>query len=743
MIGLALRLTVNGGREAVVRLVVTAAAVALGVAMVLTTLAGINAVNTQNARYAWLETGAVSPPPATGSDGLWWVLDADYVHGTIIGRLDVAATGPGAPVPPGIGRLPGPGEFYASPALSRLMRTMPAAELADRYPGKQIGTIGNAALPAPDTLLVVIGHEPGALAHVDGARKVGRIATTVPSSCNGNCPDIGLNHNGIDLILFVVVAALLFPMLIFIGSATRLSAARREQRFAAMRLVGATPRQISLISVVEATVGAALGMAGGFGLFFLIRPAIGTIPFTGARFFPADLALNVADILVVALGVPIAAAAVAHLAIRRVQVSPLGVTRRVTPRPPRAWRLLPLAAGLLELGYYVATGPPPGAPAQIRAYLPGLLLIMAGLVIAGPWLTMAGSRLMVRRTERATVLIAGRRLADDPKAGFRAVGGLVLALFVTTLAVAVISTFTSYRWAASDDPGAASTVVKDLMTYTRTGPRPAASVPSALVARLGSISGVTGVTVVHVDPSIVQPPWPSPTAVVLSCAELARTRVLGRCPAGAEAAIATPDLEGRTSQAATVWPAAPSSTAQVATLPVAALVVQATTPAAVERARTVLELAYPFGRFVPTTIGEIDAINQQQTEKYQQLADVVILVSLPIAACSLAVNVVAGLSDRKRPFSLLRLTGVPLGMLRRVVALESAVPLLAGAVVAILGGFVAAQLFLAAQLGYRLTPPGAGYYLIVAGGLVASLGIIAATLPLLGRITGPETARNE
>ena len=48
----------------------------------------------------------------------------------------------------------------------------------------------------------------------------------------------------------------------------------------------------------------------------------------------------------------------------------------------------------------------------------------------------------------------------------------------------------------------------------------------------------------------------------------------------------------------------------------------------------------------------------------------VILVSLPIAGCSLAVSVAAGLTDRKRPFSLLRLTGAPLGVLRRVVALE-------------------------------------------------------------------------
>jgi hypothetical protein len=35
------------------------------------------------------------------------------------------------------------------------------------------------------------------------------------------------------------------------------------------------------------------------------------------------------------------------------------------------------------------------------------------------------------------------------------------------------------------------------------------------------------------------------------------------------------------------------------------------------------------------------------------------------------------------------------------------------------------------------------YYLIVLSGLVASLGIIASTLPLLQRITRPEVARNE
>jgi len=65
MIRFGLHLTLRGGREAVVRLVVTAVAVALGVGLLLATLAAVHAVDTQNARYAWLNSGT---PEATAPD---------------------------------------------------------------------------------------------------------------------------------------------------------------------------------------------------------------------------------------------------------------------------------------------------------------------------------------------------------------------------------------------------------------------------------------------------------------------------------------------------------------------------------------------------------------------------------------------------------------------------------------------------------------------------------------------------
>src|SRR6202042_1937601 len=144
-------------------------------------------------------------------------------------------------------------------------------------------------------------------------------------------------------------------------------APRREQRCAAMRLTGGVPRQISVIAAVESTVAALLGMAAGFGIFFGLRGPLAAIPFTGEPFFPGDLSLSLASILIVAIGVPVAAAVAARLALHRVHLSPPRGPRRVTPRPPGAWRVLPLLAGLAELGFWVMRGVPKAIPGQVQA----------------------------------------------------------------------------------------------------------------------------------------------------------------------------------------------------------------------------------------------------------------------------------------------------------------------------------------------------------------------------------------
>ena len=771
MIGLGLRLAISGGREAVIRLLVLAAAVGLGVGLLLTSVAATNAVTAWNDSHAWMWTGSTSVPagPAAGIAPLWWHPSSDIFDGQTIDRFDVAATGTSSPAPPGLSHDPGPGQYYASPALAALLRSTPADQLADRYPGRLVGTIGDAALSSPNSLDIIIGRTPAQLAGTPGSVPVTSIAATVPSRFDARVnpeglsyqpADAGIESSGIDLILSVAALAMLAPVLIFIATATRLSAARREQRFAAMRLVGATRKQVSLLAATESTAAALLGVTVGFGMFFLLRAPIAGIPFLGEPFFPADLSLSLPDILAVAIGVPVAAAVAARLALRRVHISPLGVARRATPSPPRAWRVLPLLAGLAELGVFVVHGTPASPSGELWALLPGFLLIIVGLIIAGPWLTMAAARFMARRTSRPGGLIAARRIADDPRAAFRAVSGLVLALFITTVAVVGITTQDAKDFTRFASPAAAAVVTDQLAasgSFTSpaepaaAGPGPAA--PAApLAARLRGLPGVQGVVVVRAAQKLTIPgayQAGGDPAGVVSCAQLATVPALGRCPAGATAAAFPEDgwdgpLSGLTSAGIT-WPAVNVPVSRLDSLGVDSINVATNgSMAAIEQARTVLENAPAYSAAsVPSTIGDLIAQDNSANNAYQQLANTVILVSLPIAGCTLAAAIAAGLADRKRPFSLLRLTGARLATLRRVVSLESAVPLLAVAAVAIGTGFGAAAEYASVAQHYPMVAPGAAYYLITAGGILVSLGIIAATFPLLKRITGPEVARNE
>jgi hypothetical protein len=749
MIRLGLRLTLGGGREAALRVFVLAAAVALGVGLLLMALAGVNGLNAQTVRGAWLDTSAQAAASTSGtspSPQLWWLSSTDQFGNSEIDRVDVSSTGPNMPVPPGLPRIPGPGDYYASPALTSMLKSEPAHELSDRYPGRQIGTIGTAGLSSPNSLIIVIGHTARQLSQVPGAVEVGAIQRT-PANCYA-CQNVVGSGSVLQFILVGGAVALLLPVLILIATASRLSAARREERFAAMRLVGATPRQTSVVAGVEAAVAAAVGVAFGFGLFFLLRPLLYRVPFTGAPMAQGDLSLQRIDILLVVIGVPIAAVFSALLALRRVQTSPLGVHRRTTSAPPRIFRIIPLLAGVALLAYFDAAGKPSDVGGQLLELLLGFVLLIVGLILAGPWFTTAGARLMANRANRPATLIAGRRLLDNPKMAFRFISGLVLALFVTSAMVGALSSISA---AANVGGGRAGydTLADTFCSFYMTNCSAAEhvpSVPSRDLAALRATPGVRSVTVVHQSQNQSQGPLRNGFGIV-ACAQLAGTPAIGTCQHGAATATVgyfLSNLLGLHSHASsTVWPNAHISTSELSMDAVDAVVVATDgSPGSLERARTSLERSFPY-RGSPVAVEAFDPSTARLLTTIQDMTDVVIVASLIIAACSLAVSIAAGLGERKRPFSLLRLTGVPTRMLHHVVALETALPLLIVAAISIAIGLVSAALYLHSQVGIAFQVPGIVYWATVLGGLTASLAIIASTFPLLNRITGPEVARNE
>jgi FtsX-like permease family len=766
MVRLGLRLTLRSGREAFVRLALTTVAVAVGVALLLGVLAEFHAFQANSNRSCWECTQGSSLPAQLPSHGDLWNNSVDFYQGQTIQRLDVAPLGPSAPVPPGISRLPGPGQYYASPALAALLHTVPADELGARFPGTMIGTIGDKALSGPAELAIYIGYTPSALRAIQGTQLVTAISTAP-------APEVFTSF--FRYAFGVGVLAVVFPILILVGTATRLAAARREERFAALRLVGATPRDISVIASVESIVSAFCGTVLGIVVFLLVQPALAGAALIGTRYFSSTVTPTLWGYIGMLVAVPVASAIASLMSLRRVQISPLGVSRRAAARPPTVWRLTTLVVGviLFVVGLLLTTHKSIGAPAY-----PGLLVTMIGLVIAGPWLTAAAARLFARVARGPSPLLATRRLADNPRAAFRSVSGLVLAVFLGTMVgvlVPAVESFTATLGAASlnnvlldtfgngpasigpgpGGPAAASSGPTPAQLQAALGLTPKAG--TKLVSQLHGFAGTT-VYPLYSLPQAANLNYPGEYIGVISCSALRGLAVLGQCAPGLQVVQVNDQLlihsdNPRNSTAAFVSSSNPAYTGRLPSLSLQAVLVRVNSPATLERVRTFLATHTPpsvsagpgAAPTPPRTYGEAVAIRAGRAVMMGKLVDAAVALTLIVAGCSLAVAVGGGLVDRKRPFTLLRVSGTPVSALSKVVLIEAALPLAAATVIAacIAYGTSVLAIIRLAPAGMAIPQLGHVYYATMGTGLAIALLVILLTLPLLGRMTGPGNVRFE
>jgi hypothetical protein len=800
MYRLGMRLTLRSGREPFVRLLVTAVAVAIGVTIMLGVLADFNAFKTTNNRPAWEQTQGqiLTSDYASKPNSELWNYSNDVYQGQTIERLDVAALGPGAPVPPGVAKLPASGQYYASPALAALIRSVPADELADRFPGRLAGTIGQKALTGPQELVVYVGYSPSALATMPATTLVSNISTATGKNI----------WTAYFRDAFVVGAiAFIFPILILVGTATRLAASRREERYAALRLVGATNRQIGIISSVDAAVSALIGTLLGIAFFTLLQPLLADSAITSAKYFSDEVTPTAAGYLIVLIGVPAASAIAALLALRRIRISPLGVSRRVTPPPPSAWRVAPLVAGLVLFMFGVAStnhnhiGP---------GVLFGLIVILVGLVVGGPWLTAEGGRLLRWFWSGASPLLASRRLTDNPKVAFRSVSGLVLAVFLGTVVAGILPAVEYIS--ASPRASALSNVLLDGFTSSPvcgndancSGGNPAPVNPLAgsanelqrigleglppqsaktLLAGLGAFSGAKVVPIY--SPSQEPPTKPAgqgggqgnqgggngpggngpggngngnviqegngPGNGMISCAGLRELAVLGQCaPGRTEVSVPAGNLFDDNPQFSTQPIANASSPAvspNVSGLYLQAVLVKADSAATLEKVRTYLDThsALSQSGTAARTFGEAVQSRAIIADTVERLIYTAVVLTLIVAGCSLAVSVGGSLVERKRPFTLLRVTGTQVATLYRVVLLEAMLPLIGATIIAagVAYGIAVLTVGAIAPAGTPVPVPGHTYFLTMGAGLLAAVLVIISSLPLLRRITGAASVRFE
>lgn len=723
MIRLGARLAVSGGRESLVRLVLTALGVALGTTLLLLAAAADPAIRAQQRHTAWQHTTPGPEPEGRGDPLLWW-LSGDGVAGRTMTVLRVAATGPDSPVPVGLDHVPAAGEVYASPALDDLMAELPADRLADRFPSAPSGTIGEDYLAGPDELVAVVGLPEDEMRRL-GPMVIHRIRTD---------PAPYQFTDFLRVVLGIGAVGLLMPVLVFVSTSTRIGAVRREQRFAALRLAGATPRQTNVLAAVEAGAAAAVGAVLGGAGYALLRPSVARIEIDGHRSFVEDVWVAPWLLALLLLAVPALAVLAATVSLRRLQISPLGVARRAARPRPTARRLLPLVVGsagfVVTLGLAVRSNST--GMGMVLPVMASFGLMIYGIVAAGPWFTVLTARAIGRFGQRASVLLAGRRLEDDPATGFRAVSGLVLAVFVASVFSGVTPALLAEAPSGQDGLAGKTGLVARLLPGT------GADEAEAALDAAASAGAGPGV-VLHRGPHAERPDTP-----LVACADLDVVEGLSdldgsrRCPAGGTAWIADiaqdhPRLEP-----------APYSAGEAARMPADMLVVTTDgLPVTTDRARTAIARAAP--GTVPLLGAELDAAAARQLVQLNRLANLALAVTLTIAGCSLAVAVAAGIIERKRPFALLRLAGMHLAELQRTALLEAGGPLVLIALAsAVLGLATSAVIVGVAAGGMALwEPPTAGYWLSLAGGLTLALAVAAAALPLLRRTTAPSAARFE
>ncbi|WP_086821882.1 FtsX-like permease family protein [Allokutzneria sp. NRRL B-24872] len=396
--------------------------VAVGVALVVWLAAMPGAIQNRADRESWRSQYSVGGPEQPANQPLLIVNTYDDVDGERVHRFDVATLKPGVPVAPGIPRIPGPGEVFLSPALADLAAKRPPAELAERFPGKVVGAVGDEALTHPDELVAIVGHAPdempsGAQARADLAR-----------------PEHGGHPDGLLLLLSQVgLIILVVPCLVLVASAARLTAARRERRLAALRLAGATPQQVVWMTVAETAVAAVAGTVLGLIIGIPLRSLTARIPWEGGTWFPSDFTPSPLLVVAVLVLAPLMVCLAAVFGLRRVLHQPLGAANQHTKRAPSIARLLLIfGAGAV---FFVGLGMAQGRDGTTTYVLIGLAAVAIALVLVGPLVTSWVGRFFTGFWRSPATLLAGRRLRDDPKAAFRASSGVVVAVFAGSLAL--------------------------------------------------------------------------------------------------------------------------------------------------------------------------------------------------------------------------------------------------------------------------------------------------------------------
>ncbi|WP_052371426.1 FtsX-like permease family protein [Amycolatopsis taiwanensis] len=738
-IALGVRLAVGGGRtlrSSLLRLTLTTVGIGLCTAMLLLLATAATAlshrVDRETARTPQNSTAAAAPLYENQQS---MVYDGSEIKITYLEPLTSDA-----PVPPGLQGIPAPGDMVVSPALAARLST--DADLRARFSQRVAGTIAPDGLAGPKDLRAYAG--------ATGLRSSG--SGTGVSGFGGQANAAGLPA----LVTFfgaLAVLVLVIPLLVFVASASRIAGAERERRLSALRLAGASARQVRRIGAAESLVGAATGGLLGLVAFLVARPFAAGVDLAGITVFPGDFVPAWPLVVAVFVLLPVLTVGSAWLGMRRVVVEPLGVVRVAkTARRRGWWRLLLVALGLLLLLSVKVFGTS-GASEQLPFVLVGSALLMIGVPTAVPWLTeLAVSRL---RGGSSAWQLAIRRLQLDSGTPSRVIAGIVVVLTgVITLQVLLGSaqadqvhqreeSSTTVYLQAADGPDVAARVraqqgVRAANLEYRgglgNGPSewyPLVVAPCELLEREYGLPDCT-----DGDTFASGQVRPGQTYDFVSSEGVSAGQARFTVPATAR----SPGDSRRALDNVLITPGAAGSV-DLSRLQ-ASLDVQFDTadPAALQGLFVALAplqwRATVFAAQLTTVDGTLSAL--------YGLLYAGVLLSISLAGVSLLVMTAGQLVERRRPLAALRAAGIPHGVLQRSLLWQNAVPMVVGVVTAVAGGLGISWLLLRLiddSMPWQVNGTFVAFVAVAA--LVLVLVVTAAALPILKSVTRLDALRAE
>ncbi|HEX6341632.1 ABC transporter permease [Umezawaea sp.] len=415
-LALGVRIAFGGGRSSWRRLALTGVSVGVGVAVLFVGASAPTAFGERQARQdaSRVQPGEERPP---GVDPLYRAYAPENFGREEIMGSYVWPGGPRAPIPPGLQRIPGDGEIVVSPALADLLASPKGELLRPRFPQRVVGTISQEGLIGPNHLLFIAG---------DSTIEKNDRTAFYSFGLDRAHPRAGTNpwYWALGLIGAVV---LLLPVLVFVTIGTRLAGPERERRLAALRLLGASARQVRRISTGDALAGAVVGLVLGAGAFLGLRGFVERVELFGVSTFASDLTPHPLLALLVVVVVPVLSVATALVTMRGSVVDPLGVVRQSAPARRRLWwRFAPILAGVGLLAVQAETlleHPLRGNP---ELTLAAVALLLLGIPLVLPWVV---ERSVGRfRGGPPSWQLAVRRLQMDSGSAARVVGGVAVVL---------------------------------------------------------------------------------------------------------------------------------------------------------------------------------------------------------------------------------------------------------------------------------------------------------------------------